>query len=110
MCFAFLLAISMASGCAQRVSLEAEQANVKSTVDQFVQVWTAKDTTLRSRIMAHGADMVTFGTGSTEYWVGWEQLRQGVQSELAAMDSVRVAVRNQVIKIDPSGTIAWFSE
>lgn len=45
-----------------------------------------------------------------EHWVGWEELKRGVEQQFAAVDSVRAAVSGQIIKIDPSGNVAWFAE
>ena len=109
-CVAFMLALSMTSGCARRMNPETEWSNVKSTIDQFTRVFEAEDTSLFSRIMAHDPDMVTFGTDSVEHWVGWEKLKQGVQEQLAAVDSIKLTVTDQTIKIHSSGTVAWFSE
>ena len=110
MCFAILMALSMVYSCTQRPNPEAEQANVKHTIDQLVRAFENKDTTLVPGIFAHDPDMVSFGTDSAEHWVGWEALRQNVDQEIAAYEDTKITIRDQAIKIHPSGKVAWFSE
>jgi len=100
----------MAIGCAQRSNPGAEQANVKSTIDRLVRAFEAKDTTLVPQIFAHDPDMVSFGTDAAEHWVGWDALRQNVDQEIAAYEDTKITIRDQTIKVHPSGQIAWFSE
>ena len=94
----------------QAPDLAAEQAKVKTVLDQFAQAWEMEDTTLFARILAHDPDMVCFGTDSAERFVGWESLRASVPQQLASFDSVLIAVRDQTIKVHPSGEVAWAAE
>ncbi len=106
----FAAAFLAVSGCTQKVDLEAEKARVKSVVDQFEQVWETKDMELFSRIMAHDADMVVYGSDAPEHWVGWEPLRESVEKMLPSFENIKITVKKQVIKVHPSGNVAWFSE
>ena len=98
------------SGCPQTVDIEAERAKVKSVVDQFEQVWETEDMELFSRIMAHDADMVNYGTDAAEYFVGWEALKESAQKMFPSFENIKLTVKDQVIKVHPSGNVAWFSE
>ena len=93
-----------------KVDLEAEKTKVKSVVDQFEQVWETKDMELFSRIMAHDADMVVYGSDAPEHWVGWEPLKESVEKMLPSLENTKITVKDQVIKVHPSGNVAWFSE
>jgi len=104
-----ILALVM-SGCTQKVDLEAEKAKVKSVVDQFEQFWETEDMELLSRIMAHDADMVNYGSDAAEYFVGWEALKEAVEKMLPSLEITKITVKDQVIKVHPSGNVAWFSE
>jgi len=97
-------------GCSQNVDLEAERGRVKSVVDQFEQFWETEDMELFSRIMAHDADMVNYGSDAVERFVGWDTLKESVEQMLTSFENTRITVRDQVIKIHPSGSVAWFSE
>jgi len=98
------------SGCTQKVDLEAEKAKVKSVVDQFEQFWETEDMELFSRIMAHDADMVNYGSDAAEHFVGWEVLKESVEKMLPSFENTKITVKDQVIKVHPSGNVAWFSE
>ena len=98
------------SGCSQKVDIKVEKAKVKSVVDQFEQFWETEDMELFSRIMAHDADMVNSGTDAAEYFVGWEALKESVEKMLPSLENTRLTVKDQIIKVHPSGNVAWFSE
>ncbi len=98
------------SACAQQVDLEAEKVKVKIVIDQFTQVWEKEDLELFSRIMAHDADMVNFGSDAPEHFVGWEALKAAVEEMFPAFENTKIAVKDQVIKVHPSGQVAWFSQ
>lgn len=92
------------------VDIEDEKAKVKSVVDQFKQFWETKDMRLLSRIMAHDDDMVNFGSDKPEYFVGWDAFKQAAKEMIQVLDDVRIAVKDQVIKVHPTGNVAWFSQ
>jgi len=104
-----ILALVM-SGRIQEVDIEAEKAKVKSVVDQFEQFWETEDMDLLARIMAHDADMVNYGSDAAEHFVGWEALKESVEKMLPSLENTKITVKDQVIKVHPSGNVAWFSE
>ena len=112
-----LFAVSSLVACAAgtpgmkpNVDVAAEKTRVKSVVDQFTQVWETKDMELFSRIMAHDADMVVYGSDAPEHWVGWEPLKQAVQKMLPSYERAKITVKEQSFKIHPAGDVAWFSQ
>ena len=94
----------------QKVDIDTEKAKVKSLVDQFSRVWETEDMKLFSRIMAHDADMVVFGSDVPEHWVGWEPLKESVEKMLQSLENVKIIIKEQAIKVHSSGNVAWFSE
>ena len=97
-------------GCAQKTDIEAEKAMVKSVVDQFEQVWETEDMGLFTKIMAHDADMVVYGSDAPEHWVGWDPLKESLEKMFPAMENTKITIKEQTIKVHPSGNVAWFSE
>ncbi|HLF63953.1 MAG TPA: SgcJ/EcaC family oxidoreductase [Saprospiraceae bacterium] len=91
-------------------SLTSEKTNVKTVVDQFVQFWETHDMELLTKIMAHDADMVSYGSDASEHFVGWEAFKDAVVQMLPSFQDTKITVSDQVIKIGPSADIAWFSE
>ena len=94
----------------QSVSTDAEKAKVKSVVDDFKNFWETEDMNLFSKIIAHDADMVNYGTDANEVFVGWDALKDSISQMLPAIEKTKIKVRNQVIKVDADGNAAWFSE
>ncbi len=92
------------------VNLEAEKAAVKTVVDQWMQGMKTKDMEIYSRNFAHDSDMVNFGTDAAEKWVGWESLKESIESQFKSMDVDNISIKDQVIKVHKSGEVAWFSE
>ncbi len=96
-------------GCAQKVNREAETAAVKETIGQFYGLYITKDAALLSEIVAHDEDMVNFGTDAVEHWVGWEALKEALQKQWEAFENPEITVRDQVIHLSLSGTVAWYT-
>ena len=104
------VAFLVMSACTQKVDTEAEKAKVKTVLDQYVQASKTEDMELVSKIMAHDADMVNFGTDAAERLVGWEALKEVMQKSFAATENSKLSVKDQAIKVHDSGKVAWFSE
>lgn len=98
------------SGCNQTVDIEAEKANVKLVVDQFAQFWETEDMELLSNIMAHDTDMALFGSDAMENFKGWDDFKMSVEQMFPAFSDTKIKVRDQIIKVNSPGKVAWFSE
>lgn len=96
--------------CTPNVDLEIEKAQVKSVIDQYTQVLETEDIDLLSKLTAHDADMINFGTAASERLVGWEELKKLMQTQFETTETTKLSVKDQVIKVHESGKVAWFSE
>jgi uncharacterized surface anchored protein len=110
--FILILAVALflLSACAPKVDLEAEKANVKSTIDQYTKVLETEDIELLSKLTAHEADIISFGTAAGERIVGWEALKELMQTQFETTETTKFSVKDLVIKVHDSGKVAWFSE
>ncbi len=111
------LAVMLLCGCTPKaqvsappVDIAAEQAQVQRVVNELTEVWTKNDFALFSKIMAHDADMIVYGSDAPEHWIGWEPLQESVMNMLAALKDVCITVKELHIKVHPSGNVAWVSE
>ena len=86
------------------------KTEAKAVVNEMIQAFESKDMDLFSKITAHDADMVNFGTDAAERWVGWDALKEAVEKQFASFDKIKLTVRDQSVKVDPSGNAGWFSE
>ena len=109
--FAVATALLVVSGCNQSesVDVEAEKANVKMVLDQFIQVMEQEDMELAEKIISHDKDMVSFGTDASERWVGWEAMKQSMEEQFGAFDGTDLTAKDQVIHVNSTGNTAWFS-
>ena len=96
--------------CEKQVDIEAEKVAVQTAIDQLSQATETKDIELFSQLVAHDEDMVSFGTDAAERWIGWESSKEAAQKQFDAFDSIKFSVRDQIIKISQSGTVAWYSQ
>jgi ketosteroid isomerase-like protein len=103
-----------AAGCAsqpeKKVDLDAAVVAARAAVDQFPIVMDTEDMDLASRLIAHDADIVGFGTDATERWVGWDSIKTAMQKQFDSFSDSHITVHDQVVKVAPSGDVAWFSE
>ena len=99
-----------ASGCTPKIDIETEKTKATTAVDQMIQALETEDMNLMAKIMAHDNDMVNFGTDAAERWFGWNALEESLKKQFASFDKTRLIVKDQVIKVNPSGNTAWFSE
>jgi len=100
------------SGCVtqQPLDIEAEKAKVEIVLDQHIQLLKTEDMELLTAIYAHDPDMINIGTDATERIVGWEELKDLMQQQFDMTETNSVGVRERVIHIHTSGSVAWFSE
>lgn len=107
-----LMLVLGAATCADEVlaAPAPDSAAVKAVVDDFARVWETQDMALFSRIIAHDADFIAFGTDPDEYFVGWSALRESIAKMMPSLRNAKLAVTDQVIKVRPGARVAWFTE
>ena len=96
--------------CHRKVDLEAEKTKVKEVLDQYLQMLKTENVDLLSKLTAHDADMVSFGTATNERIVGWEAMKEFMEIQFETTETAKISSSDQVIKIHDSGKVAWFSE
>ena len=97
-------------GCAPKVDLEAEKAKVKEVLDLSIKASETEDMELLSKVYAHDSDIISIGTAEDERLVGWNSLKELMQRQFDSTETTKTSVHNQVIKVNNTGTTAWFSE
>ena len=68
--FILTLALLAMFACTKTVDIEAEKAQVKTALEMWMDGWENEDMETFSKILAHDADMVTFGTDEAEPGTG----------------------------------------
>jgi hypothetical protein len=108
--FSLVVALLAVSACAKKVDLEAEEAQVQSVLAQVVQANESEDMALMAKITAQDEDIVQFGSAYDHRFVGWEAFKEAMEKQFAGVEKMKVSVRDQVITVHDSGSVAWFSE
>jgi uncharacterized protein (TIGR02246 family) len=106
--FCALLVVGASVRAAEPANTAAAQ--VATVMDQFPKAWETKDMARVTQIMAHDPEMVLFGTDAAERLVGWVQIKSSCERQFAALEKVKVAVHDRVIKVSRGGDAAWVSE
>jgi uncharacterized protein (TIGR02246 family) len=89
------------------VDIEAEKSNVQSVLDQWLQANRDQDIESYMKIFAPDEDIMNLGV-SGERWIGWKALKERTMKSYEAIDKIDFSVRDRVIKVHGSGTVAWF--
>ncbi len=96
------------SGCTEAPDLEAEKVGIISVLDQISQAYRDKDPDLAINTLAPDSDMVNFIPSKS--FKSREAFVQLFREDVPAFDSTRIVVKDRVIKVHSSGSVAWFSE
>lgn len=92
------------------IDLELEKKNVELVLEKYVIANETQEIGLVKEIWAPNEDIVIFGTDSDEKLIGWEQIKDALQKQFDTFEDTYISVRDQVVKVNNSGNVAWFSE
>ncbi|MCB0822688.1 MAG: nuclear transport factor 2 family protein [Bacteroidales bacterium] len=92
------------------VDIHAEKEQVKLVLEKYVIANEKEDLQLVKEIWAPSPDIVVFGTNSDEKIVGWDAIQEALDKQYRSVEETYISVRDQVIQVDPTGSVAWFSE
>lgn len=91
-------------------SLNEEKAKVEMVLERYVIASEKQDIDLIRNIWAPDSDIIIFGTESSERLTGWSQIQDAFNDQFAQLEQPYLAVRDQVVNVNSTGTTAWFSE
>ncbi|MEJ2636377.1 MAG: nuclear transport factor 2 family protein [Calditrichia bacterium] len=94
----------------QKTGSSLEMAQIKSALDAYQKSMETGDLDMLSNIIAHDADIVSFGTDASERWVGWNAMKSSAEQQFASFKNTKLDVHDQVIHIGSGDNVAWFSE
>lgn len=105
-------ALAASVGCAHTAAVDvtARQAEATAAVNRLTETMEANDAEAFGEEIARDPEMVSFGTDRTERWVGYDTLMDSVRAQLSAFQTTGIDVHDQVVRVHPSGEVAYFSE
>lgn len=107
-----LVAVISLAGCAgrERLDLDAEKVKVQIALDKYLKAVSEADIAVIETLVDTGSDTVAIGIGPSEFFTGWNSIKESLARSLNLLSASEASVADQVIKVYPDGRIAWFSE
>jgi len=84
----------------------AEPSDPESAIRRLVRANAEKDLLTLSRMMAHDADIISYGVAGRKY-VGWPELEQGIKEEFLNAQKLEIPIKE--LKVWTKGDLAWYA-
>lgn len=84
----------------------SEPADPESAIRRLVRANAEKDLPTLSRMMAHDADIISYGVAGRKY-VGWPELEQGMKDEFHNAQKLEIPIKD--LKVWTKGDLAWYA-
>lgn len=91
-------------------TLKEEKAKVLQVLENYIVANETQNIKLIEEIWAIDENIEAFGTAAGERLQGWEAIRAVFVRQFNTFTDTYISARNQVVNIDDSGKIAWFSQ
>ena len=88
------------------MTVAAEPSDPESVIRRMVRANAEKDLATLSKLMAHDADIVSYGVAGRKY-IGWPELEQGMRDEF--INSQRLEIPINQLKVWTKGDVAWYA-
>lgn len=90
------------------VDLVAERAEVIQVIDNYIKAHEERDLSLLMSCFSDNPDIIILGTDEDELWV--DKISMGERQKVAyeSFDKITLSVRDRIVKMNHSGTQAWF--
>lgn len=92
------------------VDVAAEEQKVRGIMQEINAAWESEDIEVFSKLVAHDADMVSFGADVNDRWVGWEGLEEGLSQQFEVFSNTKVTPRHVDVKVSDTGRVAWLAQ
>lgn len=86
--------------------IASEPSDPESAVRRMVRANAEKDLPTLSRLMAHDADIISYGVAGRKY-VGWTELEEGMREEFANSQKLEIPINE--LKVWTKGDLAWYA-
>jgi len=91
-----------------KIDLESERPQVNKVLDNFVLAHETKDLDLLSSCFSDKPDILILGTDEDELWVDKKSMVDAQKRAYGTFDTIKLSVRDKVLKMDTIGKTAWF--
>lgn len=84
----------------------SEPSDPESAVRRLIRANAEKDLPTLSRMMAHDADIISYGVAGRKY-VGWPELEQGMKEEFLNAQKLDIPIKE--LRVWTKGDFAWYA-
>ncbi len=88
------------------IVLASETSDPESAIRRLVRANAEKDLPTLSRMMAHDADIISYGVAGRKY-IGWSELEQGMRDEFLNAQKLEIPITE--LKVWTKDNLAWYS-
>lgn len=100
------LFISAAMSASASESPDPESSDPESAIRRMVRANAEMDLPTLSRLMAHDADIISYGVAGRKY-IGWPELEQGIRDEFANTQKLEIPIHT--LTVWTRGDLAWYA-
>ncbi|MDH5741577.1 MAG: nuclear transport factor 2 family protein, partial [Nitrospira sp.] len=86
--------------------LASETSDPESAIRRLVRANAEKDLPTLSRMMAHDADIISYGVAGRKY-IGWPELEQGMREEFLNAQKLQIPIKE--LKVWTKDNLAWYA-
>lgn len=84
----------------------SESSDPESAIRRMVRANAEKDLPALSGLMAHDADIISYGVAGRKY-IGWPELEQGIRDEFANAQKLEIPIH--ALTVWTKGDLAWYA-
>jgi len=94
----------------EEVNVQQEKDAIKLVLEKYAIANENQDMDMIEDIWCPSERIVSFGTVSGEKMIGWQTIKNAVESQFSRFSDTFISYRDQIIEINETGNTAWFSE
>jgi len=87
-----------------------DKEKILEVLDKYIIANETQNIKLMEEIWAINLDIEAFGTAAGERLRGWDAIRKVFVHQFNTFTDTFISARDQIVNIDESGKIAWFSQ
>ena len=91
-------------------TLRVEKAKILEVLNNYIIANETQNIRLMEDLWAINEDIEAFGTAAGERLRGWEAIRKVFIHQFNTFTDTFISARDQIVNVDDSGKIAWFSQ
>lgn len=92
------------------VNVQQEKDAIKLVLEKYAIANENQDMDMIEDIWCPSERIVSFGTVSGEKMIGWQSIKNAVESQFSRFSDTFISYRDQIIEVNETGNTAWFSE